>query len=419
MPARRLRPPAQPLTFTLDGDRIEADEGEPLAFALIAADRLLLARSPKLHRPRGPFCLRGACDGCLARVDGVPNVMTCLVHAHAGARVETQNVLGSRTLDLLRATDWFFPKGIDHHHFLAGVPGLSPIMQSIARRVAGLGLLPEAVRPVAPGADESVDALIVGAGPAGIAAASTLAAAGLGCVLVDDGPAPGGSLLAYGAQALADALARYPLGGVEVRPRTTAAGIYEGRVLLAGPERSGVVTPRLLVLASGAHEGVLPFENNDLPGVLAARAGCRLLEAGITPGARVVVAGHGPYARRFVERAGSLVALHLAEDAEIVRVDGLTRVNAVTLREGGAPRQIEADALLVDAPGAPAFELAGQAGAQLAYRPGRGYVPERDEDGRALPGIFVVGGAAGLDPGPEAALADGRRVAEAALAKLG
>ena len=45
---------------------IDGRTGEPLAFALLAADKLALSRSPKLHRPHGPYCLRGGCDGCLA-----------------------------------------------------------------------------------------------------------------------------------------------------------------------------------------------------------------------------------------------------------------------------------------------------------------------------------------------------------------
>ena len=110
--------------------------------ALLASDKTILARSPKLHRPRGPSCFRGACDGCLARVDGVPNVMTCLVPAQGGEHVDAQNVIGSRKADLLRVTDWFFAKGIDHHHLMAGVPGLSDVMQSFATKVAGPGRMP-------------------------------------------------------------------------------------------------------------------------------------------------------------------------------------------------------------------------------------------------------------------------------------
>src|SRR5688572_16807172 len=96
---RRLRPVRSPVEISHDGDTIVAERGEPLAAALLAAGRVSLARSPKLHRPRGPFCLRGGCDGCLARVDGVPNVMTCLTPARGGERIETQNVLGTRGID--------------------------------------------------------------------------------------------------------------------------------------------------------------------------------------------------------------------------------------------------------------------------------------------------------------------------------
>src|SRR5688572_19290242 len=138
---RRGRALQDPVTITLDGADVPAERGEPLAIALLAAGKITLARSPKLHRPRAPSCLRGACDGCLARVDGVPNVMTCLRPAAGGERIETQNVVGSRESDLLRVTDWFFPQGIDHHHLMAGIPGISGVMQAFARKLAGLGKL--------------------------------------------------------------------------------------------------------------------------------------------------------------------------------------------------------------------------------------------------------------------------------------
>ena len=84
--------------LTFDGERIPAEEGEPIATALVRAGRLTVARSPKFHRPRGPTCFRGACDGCLARVDGQPNVMTCLEPVHDGCVIESQNTLGAREL---------------------------------------------------------------------------------------------------------------------------------------------------------------------------------------------------------------------------------------------------------------------------------------------------------------------------------
>src|SRR5262249_39442082 len=115
----RLHPPLHPVTFEFDDDPIVAERGEPIAFALIASGRVALSRSPKLHRPHGPYCLRGGCDGCLVRIDGEPNVMSCMRPCRGGESVSTQNVLGSRKVDLMRATDWFFPRGLDHHHLLA------------------------------------------------------------------------------------------------------------------------------------------------------------------------------------------------------------------------------------------------------------------------------------------------------------
>src|SRR4051794_40760480 len=103
--ARRLAPPAHPVELELDGEILVAEKGDPLAFALLAAAKVARSRSPKPHRPHGPYCLRGGCDGCLARVNGEPNVMTCRVPCVGGEHIETQNVLGTRKVDLLQVTD--------------------------------------------------------------------------------------------------------------------------------------------------------------------------------------------------------------------------------------------------------------------------------------------------------------------------
>jgi polyphosphate kinase len=55
--------------------------------------------------------------------------MTCQKPARGGEVIVSQNVMGSRRADLLRVTDWFFAQGIDHHHLMAGVPGLSETIE--------------------------------------------------------------------------------------------------------------------------------------------------------------------------------------------------------------------------------------------------------------------------------------------------
>src|SRR5208283_5455770 len=106
----RVHPPGDPIVLEFDGEQVLAHRGEPAAAALVAAGHLAIARSPKIHRPPGPSCLRAACPARLARVDDLPNVMTCRAPAQDGMRIETQNVVGSGTTDLLRATDWLFPE---------------------------------------------------------------------------------------------------------------------------------------------------------------------------------------------------------------------------------------------------------------------------------------------------------------------
>jgi sarcosine oxidase subunit alpha len=417
MTASRLVPVRKRVTITLDGDRIEADEGEPVASALVAADRLVLARSPKLHRPRGPSCLRGGCDGCLSRVDGVPNVMTCLVPAREGMRIETQNVIGTRNVDLLRVTDWFFPNGIDHHHFLAGVPGAGTVMQAIARRVAGLGHLPESTAPVPPGERRSIDALVVGGGAAGIAAASVLASKGASVVLADDGVRLGGSLRALGVDAVSRAKSAFPLDRVDVRSATVVAGIYERDALLVGPAGAAILTPRVFVLATGTHDGQAMFEGNDLPGVMSARAAATLAAEGIAVGARLVIAGDGAFAKAASRHLASRSEITRVRVDELLRTEGSTRLGGVVVRDGSGERRLRADALAIDMDGAPAFELASQLGARMTWSE-RGFTPVFDETGQCADGAYVAGELRGVPVDEERLLESGRMAGDAGLRSL-
>lgn len=422
---KRTRALRDPVTITLDGEPIPAERGEPLAVALLGADKITLARSPKLHRPRAPSCLRGGCDGCLARVNGVPNVMTCLLPAQGGERIEAQNVVGSRTADLLRVTDWFFPKGIDHHHLMAGIPGLQEVMQSFASKVAGLGRLPAEPAAVQAAARMEADAAVIGGGPAGVAVASRLAAAGISVVLVDDGFALCGPLAAARptaaghADRAAEILAAHPLGGARVLLRHVAAGVYLGELLVAGDEGALVIKARAKVFATGAHDGVAAIPNNDLPGVFSARALCRLLAYGLEPTGPVVIAGDGPWADELEARLGGALAARVPL-AALAAVRGSSRVRSVEIQEGGAePRSVKAVALAVAAPHAPAFEVAAQAGAEVRHVSGLGYAVAVDARGRAGDGIWAVGECTGAPPDVDAILAAARVAADDVLASLG
>ena len=82
------------LTFFFGGQEMEAYAGETIAAALHAAGIRELAKSPRLHRPRGLFCAIGHCASCLMVVDGQPNIRVCVTKVRPGMKVESQQGKG-------------------------------------------------------------------------------------------------------------------------------------------------------------------------------------------------------------------------------------------------------------------------------------------------------------------------------------
>ena len=82
------------VTLMVDGEPVEAIEGEPIATALLAAGRRAFRRTTQHNEPRGVFCALGRCTDCVMIVDGQPNVRTCITPASDGMILETQIGLG-------------------------------------------------------------------------------------------------------------------------------------------------------------------------------------------------------------------------------------------------------------------------------------------------------------------------------------
>jgi hydrogen cyanide synthase HcnB len=156
--------------------------------------------------------------------------------------------------------------------------------------------------------------IVVGGGPAGIAAAIEAARAGLRCLLVDEAPAPGGQIYRrlprefqvrdrHGlsrdhrrGDRLRAELARFR-DRVEVRCGTSVLDIVDGRqVVCAGPDgTSAWLTADRLVLATGAYDRPVPFPGWTLPGVVTAGGAQTLVKTmRVRPGERALVAGTGP-----------------------------------------------------------------------------------------------------------------------------
>jgi sarcosine oxidase subunit alpha len=418
---RRLddgQPRGREITIDFEGQPLPALEGEPVAVALLAAGEHVFARSAKYHRPRGPSCFSAACSNCLMRVDGVPNVFTCRTPARAGMRVERQNSYPSAKFDLYGATDWLFPRGMNHHAMFAGVPVAQQVMSAVARHLSGLGKLPDTEAPTRPEAEiVRTRVAIAGAGPAGLAAARALATAKVPFVLIEREPFLGGRL-STGAQSADDPKvpAEAELAPGAVLTNSTALGLYEdeaGRYLAVlsgdgdGPRLKLVYAKRFLV-AVGGHPRLLPFVNNDLPGVLSARAaGAMVRRHRLLPGAKVALVGHGPelyQMARLLNASGAAISCLVDRDAPPVgsggvqgtaeKAHGRSTVSALTVRlASGGTKKFACDAVVVCLPPSPGFELPRQAGARVAFDgAARVFVVEAGPDGRtANERLFVAG----------------------------
>ena len=439
---RRLPPePGPELTIEYEGQPLSAREGEPAACALLAAGETVFSRSIKYHRPRGPFCMAGSCSNCLMRIDGVPNRFSCLTPVRPGMRIERQNAYPSVKVDVFGSIDWLFPKGMDHHSMFAGVPVAEKVMATVARHLAGLGLLPDSAPPLPRPAERlSVDVAVVGAGAAGLSAAGVLVAGGLAPLLLEQEDRVGGRRV-LDAPEDDGGVTPAAVAGAQLRLGTAVLGLYDdelGQVLLAvqrdpeGP-RVLLVSARTILFAMGGHASTLPFENNDIPGVFSGRAASDLLRrrrllVGDAPALVGEGAQLGALARLFqAEGAAPRLVLHTGSgtapqgtlSGTPVRVHGRTWVHGLSYREaGGRERRIDCDAVVVSLPPTPAFELLRQAGVKISWRPELGtFAPEVEADGRtSAAGIWAAGDVA--RPGSAADAAEsGRRAAQGILGR--
>jgi predicted molibdopterin-dependent oxidoreductase YjgC len=87
---KRLADPGSPVAITVDGKAVRASSGDTVAAALLSAGIDHCRTTPVTGAPRAPYCLMGVCFDCLAEVDGVASVQTCLTPVRDGMRVARQ-----------------------------------------------------------------------------------------------------------------------------------------------------------------------------------------------------------------------------------------------------------------------------------------------------------------------------------------
>src|SRR5919109_418179 len=400
----------RPRSFTFDGKPVEALEGDTIGSALYAAGQRTFSRSFKYHRRRGLLCCAGQCPNCLVQVDGAPGVRACTEPVREGMRVEHMNASPSLEFDVMRVTDLvggpFTPPGFYYKTFVRP-RRLWPLYEKILRGAAGLGRLRNH-KPEREWRTEyrrrHADVLVVGGGAAGLTAAAAAAELGADVVLADEGPEPGGRLLAEGGSDYARELTeRAMAAGVEVLVYAPALGAFDGLVPVWQEDTLHQVRARRHVYATGAIETPLIFPGNDLPGVMLSGGARRLISLyAVKPGTRAVVATtddrdlHSAMALldAGVElvcvadlRANGMTAagqalmrrsVELVRDATVLEARGRGQVQAVVLgapgdgRPEGRERVVACDLLVVSGGSAPSTSLLSQAGAHTAYDRARG-----------------------------------------------
>src|SRR5690242_5104296 len=163
-------------TFSFDGKKVTAHEGDTIGSALYAAGQRTFSRSFNYHRRRGLMCCSGHCPNCLVAVDGAPGIRACTEPVRDGAKVEHLNASPSLDHDMMSVTDTlggpFTPPGFYYKTFIRPRKAW-PLYEKFLRGAAGLGELDEkGTRGERVDVENRhVDVAVIGGGRSGLEAA--------------------------------------------------------------------------------------------------------------------------------------------------------------------------------------------------------------------------------------------------------
>ncbi|WP_441252230.1 sarcosine oxidase subunit alpha family protein [Tardiphaga sp. 71_E8_N1_1] len=408
---------SKPINFTFDGKTYGGYTGDTLASALLANDTMLVGRSFKYHRPRGIFSAGPEEPNALvtlrsgARAE--PNTKATTVELFDGLDASSQNCWPSPNFDLRavhQLAGSLLNAGFYYKTFMWPAAFWEKFYEPAIRASAGLGALSGLDDPDTYEKSHAFcDLLVIGAGPAGLAAALAAGRAGARVIVAEEDFVLGGRLLTD--TALIDgvlaaswaALAEAELGtlpNVRIFKRTAVFGAYDGEYgaiervsdhLPVPPpfmprQRLWKVVAKQCVLAAGAQERPLVFPGNDRPGIMLASALRTYANRfGVVPGQRVAIfttSDDGWRSALDLQKAGAEIAVvvdartEVAPDvrklagnapqflgAHVSDTSGYRRLTSITITDSaGKTRSVAADTLGVSGGWSPSIGIATHLG---------------------------------------------------------
>ncbi|UCE39592.1 MAG: (2Fe-2S)-binding protein [Thermoplasmata archaeon] len=444
---------------------MKAFENETILAAMYANGVRVFSRSIKYHRPRGFFCAIGRCSSCMMEVDGVPNVRTCITKVKDGMHLRRQKTFADKFapfLNLLNLSPLAYNR-------MFTKPGIiyKPAMK-IIRQFTGQGSFSKKIEESGEeimGIDDefSTELLIVGGGPAGLSAALE---AGQRCddvIVIDDKEQLGGQLnrqthmffsdVKYAAGKRGFKLGKEmvekisKLKTVRVLPKTNAIAYYpmENKMLmLRSTDRGLMVKAKKYIVAVGAYEKTLLFENNDLPGIYGAGGVQTLLNIyGVKPGKKGLMLGTGNVslivayqllqagigveaivAPSFRRVSGYLVhaakirrhGVPIITRHTILRALGKQRVTGALITEldekyrpiEGTEKRLDCDFICMGVGLTPSYDLIQLFNPKMVYSSELGgFVPVRDMQFRFAENAYIAGDCGGVEEATTAVLEGG------------
>ena len=453
------------LNFRFDGRSYTGHPGDTLASALLANGVRLMGRSFKYHRPRGPLTSGSEEPNALVELRRgawqEPNTRATTAELFEGLDARSQNRWPALSFDAMAINDVlspFFAAGFYYKTFMWPKSFWEKLYEPAIRHAAGLGRLDGAPDPdLYDKGFLHCDLLIIGSGPAGLAAALTAGRAGADVILADEDFVPGGRLNgethtlgdAPGTDwARATAAELDALPNVRLMRRTTVIGAFDHGIFGAvernadhlpapaeGKPRQTLwrIYTRRSLLCAGATERPIAFQNNDRPGIMLAGALRDYANRwAALPARRVAIFtnnddGHrtatdllakGVEVAAIIDTrpdAPRIAACDLIAGGQIIETRGRLGLTGISVRTaGGGRRSLSCGALAVSGGWNPNVHLTCHLRGRPRWDDGlAAFLP-----GKCPPGMTVAGSTDGA-MSTAAALASGARRAVEALADLG